>query len=587
MGVSGFIPFVSFFEGEGFRFLKYFDDYYNFVDCSPSSTTLFPLLNATHWKEDVLGVQGLNVYEPIGQVFKAASVDLVGLESHGLHLVSLGMHTVNAFMLSYWLSLLLKDKVGGRSAAMLVAFLWWLHPLNGEIVGWLSAQNYLFSMAFSLALMIRIEKTLSAVSLIGALAVVTLFLLAAFSKASAMTIVPFAIARLVHIHFYSDSGKKGRPKRYMVGLLIGLLVLADFGVVYSVHLSNRDSEQGYPEATIINLAIGGVMRSAMTVVQFLRRVFIPSDLSAHYQFARFGELQSVYYTTLPGVDVHPLAVMSVALLLATSAFLLARLRRDPLSAYAWVSFLLCWAPTSGILQHGDGSQFGANRYMYFPMVFGIAPLCVTVFQKVWQKGSSSSWGLCAAVVIVSLGYSYVGNSALATWKNDKALLKNCLKMDATDLVCLRYSAEYVGNYENNHGLATQYRKREYELVTSSVHGVSFNDLLYLGHLHLIFQEGGAACDKFKQVYSRGMPTGPRNQALNNYMMAKVNVILCLVQGDHLEAAGREIETIDDEEIERLRPRIKRSARNTLTSMRAFLDPSSSTFKEPFYSEFLH
>ena len=97
-------------------------------------------------------------------------------------------------------------------------------------------------MAFSLALMIRIEKTLSAVSLIGALAVVTLFLLAAFSKASAMTIVPFAIARLVHIHFYSDSGKKGRPKRYMVGLLIGLLVLADFGVVYSVHLSNRDSE---------------------------------------------------------------------------------------------------------------------------------------------------------------------------------------------------------------------------------------------------------------------------------------------------------------------------------------------------------
>ena len=586
--LGSFVPFNALRAGDEYGFLKYFDDYYNFVDGPAASKTLFPLYNATHWIDDLLSVKGLNVYEPVAQVFKAASVDLVGgLDSHSLHLVSLGVHTLNALMLSYWLSLLLLDTGRGRSpSAMLVALLFWLHPLNAEVVGWLSAQNYLFSMVFSLALMIRIETLTAGTPLVVSLVAIILFLLAAFSKASAITIIPLAIARLIHLHQRAEYNK--RVSKLVVIPIIMLLVLADFGVVYSVQFHNFDSEQQYPETSLINLGVGGMLRAGMTVTHFLRRMLVPSDLSAHYQFARFGELQSIYYFTLADVDVDPFAIMSVALLLAVSSYFFATFRRDPLSACGWMSFLICWTPTCGILQHGDGSQFGANRYMYFPMAFGLAPLCASIFQKVWCKSSNSARGLCAAVAFMSLGFSYVGNTTLATWKDDKALLRNCLKMDATDLVCLRFSAEYVGNYENNYALATQYRKKEYDLLSSSTFGISFNDLLYLGHLHLLFQEGNPACEKFKEAYGRGLPPlGPRNQGFNNYMMAKVNAILCFLQEGNTSAAELEMATIKDEDMEKLRSRIKKSASSTLLSIRAFLDPTSGQYKKPFYAEYLH
>lgn len=576
-----FVPFHALTNASrgNLEFLKYFDDYYNFVD-KPEQVTLFPLLNGTHWIHDLLGAKGLNVYEPVGQVIKAASVDFFGLDSQNLHIFSLLVHTFNAVLLSHWLRMTASTST---VVSNMVAMLFWVHPLNVEVVGWLSAQNYLFAMSFSLLFVMYIESNWS---LQNPAVSVALFLLAAFSKASAITVVPLAVMRLIQLHISPDnkSVENGRKKSF-ANLVMGImpLVIANLGTVYSVHLANSDSEQQYPETTQLELVVGSFLRAAMTIVMFLQKALFPSDLSAHVQFPRFGDLQSIYFVNSPGSTLDPFAIISVSLLLGITAFFFMRLRHNAFQAIAWISFLLCWTPTAGILQHGDGSQFGANRYMMFPIAFGLAPLCASIFDKVYKE---SPRALCAAVFFVSLGYIYVGNCALITWRNDKALLHNCLKIDPNDLVCLRFYAEYVGNYESNHSLATKFRRREYDLISSST-GLSFNDHLYLGHLLLLFREEKAACQMFKEVYDRGLPQlGPRHQAENNYMMAKIDVVLCLVQEGDLSAAEKELATISDK-VHHLRNRIKVSVLRTVENLGAYLDADSPKFKQPFYSEFLH
>jgi hypothetical protein len=239
--------------------------------------------------------------------------------------------------------------------------------------------------------------------------------------------------------------------------------------------------------------------------------------------------------------------------------------------------------------------------MYFPTAFGLAPLAAMLFQRAVVamsslsspkdgKGRGGYQPLCAAVILASLGFSYVGNHVLLTWRSDATLLQSCLNADSTDLVCTKFAGEYMGMHRREEALATSYRRREYDVISSSVvHGVSFNDMLYLGHIHLLLREVQPACEVFKKVYARGLPPkGPRSQATNNYVMAHVNVVLCLVQEGELEQAAIEMALLPSmETMQRdLRPRVLRSAAKSIGNVRDYLDPSSPAFKQPFYSEFL-
>ena len=49
---GSFVPFNALIAGDEYGFLKYFDDYYNFVDGPAASKTLLPLFNATHWIDE-------------------------------------------------------------------------------------------------------------------------------------------------------------------------------------------------------------------------------------------------------------------------------------------------------------------------------------------------------------------------------------------------------------------------------------------------------------------------------------------------------------------------------------------------------
>ena len=133
------------------RFLQYFDDLYNFKE-HLNVMSLWPF-TISHWY-DLVAHRGLNVCEPVGQVLKAASVDLLGNDAHSLRVVSLLFHTINAVLLWAWLKKFCCTK---SHAVIFTCLLWWLSPINVEVIGWLSAQNYIFSLLFALLAALSVE----------------------------------------------------------------------------------------------------------------------------------------------------------------------------------------------------------------------------------------------------------------------------------------------------------------------------------------------------------------------------------------------------------------------------------------------
>jgi hypothetical protein len=105
----------------------------------------------------VINHKGINVHEPVANVFKAISVDLFGLNPLSLRILSLIIHFLNSLLLYILLQkiientfLSLKSVRPNPLLLLMVCSLFLVHPLNMEVIGWLSAQNYLFSLTFSL-----------------------------------------------------------------------------------------------------------------------------------------------------------------------------------------------------------------------------------------------------------------------------------------------------------------------------------------------------------------------------------------------------------------------------------------------------
>ncbi len=76
-------------------------------------------------------------------------VSLYGIQPEGHHLTSVLLHALNAALLCRFLWLLKWD----RFRSVLVALLLALHPLNAEVVGWLSARKDLIGATLPLVVM--------------------------------------------------------------------------------------------------------------------------------------------------------------------------------------------------------------------------------------------------------------------------------------------------------------------------------------------------------------------------------------------------------------------------------------------------
>ena len=115
-----------------------------------------------------------------------------GMGISGFHLLNLIIHTINALMI-YSLSLRLMERVSGRRKAIIISILWAIHPVQTEVVTYISGRSSSFMAMFYLgSLLLYVYGTEKQSRIFTYLASPVLFIMAVLTKETAL-IFPLAL----------------------------------------------------------------------------------------------------------------------------------------------------------------------------------------------------------------------------------------------------------------------------------------------------------------------------------------------------------------------------------------------------------
>ncbi|RHY35272.1 hypothetical protein DYB32_000231 [Aphanomyces invadans] len=130
------------------EFLLTWDDSINFVE-----NEVIRRLDWRHFRAMLCEVR-IGVYEPLAHLLKAMVFAACGLNSQCVRLITLTLHAASCYVLrqvSIDLLALLLDSLEPKATSLgctLSAFLYFIHPLNVEVVAWPSAQPYALALFF-------------------------------------------------------------------------------------------------------------------------------------------------------------------------------------------------------------------------------------------------------------------------------------------------------------------------------------------------------------------------------------------------------------------------------------------------------
>jgi hypothetical protein len=566
----GLLPFYEIFgKPADWGFSQYFDDHFNWKQFPETQT-----LGTYSWKQFlfVLSHKGLNVFEPIGNLLKAIEIDTYGPDPHALRLVTLATHLINTVLLSCWLILLTSEERARKGISKLTSWsvialisLWWcFHPLHAELLGWLSAQNYTFALLFSLLSCIQLELAIRAHDarkvLFGAAVNTGLSVLfyccACMCKAPAVVVPIVHIARLLIEWWHRSHSMDDASTRNFISFTGDFTFLVSLSMAMCLNFAmsaNLDSVSHYPEfQSVLGLIIGSIFRAGLTIYSALGRTIAPVLLSCHYVVPL--SLRELYlvpeYLSAKSISASHVATLMenpqlssvlgrcvgsctllglISIICVSSTYF----NGNNILLLGWVSYLILWAPTCGIMQHGQ-EHLGLDRYNYFPLALGFTPFLWSIVCGLVESSSSSSKGskhrklklvfLVVFAAPVLMWYTYSGNHYLHLWRNDQFLLENCVHVDNDSQECHYWLAEHYGFHEKNFELSTIHREEALKIARRNP---SQNELLFSAHILFQMKNSNAACKLVNEAYALGESSrGLQKQAHNNYAMAVNDQILC-------------------------------------------------------------
>jgi tetratricopeptide (TPR) repeat protein len=330
---------------------------------------------------------------PLVNVSMALNYALGGLEVRGYHLWNIAMHLSCTLLLLGCARLTLRlPRVPGwlrdRSSevALAIALVWAVHPLNSEVVDYITERSEsMMALAF-LATIYASARALDSMrrNAWQGLAVATCALGMACKES--MVTMPFAIVlydtTLVFGSFVQAIRARWRFYAALAATWLILAALLQSGArMYSAGFSTGISPWTY------------LLNQAVMLVRYLRLSVWPSSLVVNYGWPQ----------ALTLADVFPSALMIVALMLVT----LFALSKRPMLGFLGGWFFLTLAPASSILP--IATEVGAERRMYLPLIalVGLAMVSLAWLSRRFARGRA------IAIAIVALLATAFGATTLA------------------------------------------------------------------------------------------------------------------------------------------------------------------------------
>ncbi|MFV2058388.1 MAG: tetratricopeptide repeat protein [Thiohalomonadales bacterium] len=301
-------------------------------------------------------------------------------------------------------------------SAFIAALFFLLHPQHIESVAWAAERKDLLSaLFFMLSIIAYLKYAKSTENQHYKTLSVFLFIFALMSKSMA------------------------------ISLPLVLLIL-DYYPLRRISLANRVREQFWPLIkekylfflvaiavaliTLITQFMSGATRSFEEVsllVRFLNasysiffyiyKFILPTNLSAFYPYPEWIS------------DLDPVSFLApVALILVTGLAIVAARNGSKYWISGWLYYLISVFPVIGIVQVGD--QAAADRYTYLPMLgfYILIGLALVRFAKIFTHSNTQKFIVFTCVLIIGFALGGITKKQLATWKNDKTLWQNVIRL---------------------------------------------------------------------------------------------------------------------------------------------------------------
>jgi Tfp pilus assembly protein PilF len=389
-------------------------------------------------------------YHPLTWASHMLDVELFGLEPGGHHLVSVGLHALNALLLF----LFLRSASGRLWPSALCAALFALHPLRVESVAWVAERKDVLCGTFFLLALLAHLRQARAPGLRHLLPLCLAVLAALLAKPMAVTLPVlllvldfWPLGRLSGAAAVAPSSPTpthhlGMTRGAGVGFGVWLEKLPLVGLALACALATvlAQREAGATsglEALPLDLR---VLNALASLAVYVGQSLWPSSLAVFYPHARnvAGD---------PRAELFAPALAGLVLLGGLFALGLRLRRRHPYLLAGWTWFVLALLPVIGLVQ--IGTQAHADRYTYLPGIglgliaaFGAAdlargrarPLVLLSFAagpcalagaaraqvRVWQDGQTLFEHAAAVVDRNYLAHGKLGELARARGDGERA-----------------------------------------------------------------------------------------------------------------------------------------------------------------------
>ncbi len=395
--------FAVFYQVHSFKFVSLDDGEYLYENPNIQSGIT---LKAIKW---AFTTDYAYMYHPLTWLSHILDWQLFGPDAGGHHFTSLVFHIANTLLLF----IVLKQMTHRLWPSAFVAFLFALHPLHVESVAWLSERKDVLSTFFWLLTMWAYVRYVNRPGIVRYLLVVVFFALGLMAKPMLITL-PFVLLLLDYWPLDRLSPKRGKAssKYSLVYLFIEkvpLFVMALASCIVTFIVQKKGGAISSAEGLDLFVRLAN---ASISYLRYIIKMIWPARLAMFYPH--------------PGRDVSVLyAVISAAVLLAVTIFILRFSKDRRYLVTGWLWYLGTLVPVIGLVQ--VGSQAWADRYSYITLT-GLFIIIAWGLPELLGKWPYRKIMLWVSSLMVLSALAVCTHIQLRYWKDSMTLCQHALEV---------------------------------------------------------------------------------------------------------------------------------------------------------------
>jgi Flp pilus assembly protein TadD len=347
------------------------------------------------WSTGVLfaGRETPTAGRPLVNVSMALNYAAGGLDVRGYHLWNIALHVLCTLLLFACAQLTLRWprvpawlRDQATAVAFAIALLWMVHPLNSEVVDYITERSEsMMALAF-LATIYASARALGSARRGAWQGLAVVACAAGMACKESMVTAPVAVVLYDATMVFGSPAQALRERwRFYSALAATWVILA-----WLLQTGARIHSAGFSAGVSPWIYL---LNQTTMLVRYLRLAVWPNALVVNYGWPR----------ALALADVLPAALFIVALMALTAV----ALRRRPMLGFLGAWFFLTLAPTSSILP--IATEVGAERRMYLPLIALVA-LAVVGLERL---GTRFARGRAVTMALVAVVATILGAATIA------------------------------------------------------------------------------------------------------------------------------------------------------------------------------